>query len=199
MGDVEVLDRPQAVRIAGPLLGRAFVEDPVWAWVVRGADRERRLVDAFTAFLAISTRRAGTKVLVTPERDVAAVWRAPGGWKDGLRDSIGATPTLARALRVGGTRRGMRLQSAITEHHPDEPHWYLEVLGALPEARGRGGGARVMQPLLDRCDADGVLAYLESSNPRNLSFYERHGFVRQPPLSVGGGCPVLTPMRREPR
>jgi GNAT superfamily N-acetyltransferase len=196
---VEYLSSRDAAAVAGPILGRAFAEDPVWHWFVRGPDRERRLVDAFTAFLAVATRAPGAQVLVTPERTAAAVWRAPGGWKDSARAALPSTPAMARALRVGGMLRGMRMQAALTRNHPDEPHWYLEALGALPEARGTGGGARVVQPLLDRCDDEGVLAYLESSNPRNLPFYERHGFVPEAPLPVGGGCPPMIPMRRRPR
>jgi len=42
-------------------------------------------------------------------------------------------------------------------------------------------------------------AYLESSNPRNLTFYERHGFRRMPLFPLPDGCPVITPMWRDPR
>jgi ribosomal protein S18 acetylase RimI-like enzyme len=199
MDGVDVVSGPEGVRDVGAILGRAFAEDPLWAWVVRGADREQRLVAAFTAFTSIAARSPGTRLLVTTERTAAAVWRAPDQWKDRVRDSAHASLALGRAMRPGGTLRGMRLQSVVTRAHPREPHWYLEALGALPEARGGGGGARVVQPMLQRCDDEHVLAYLESSNPRNYSFYERHGFVREPELKMPRGCPAMIPMRREPR
>jgi hypothetical protein len=41
-------------------------------------------------------------------------------------------------------------------------------------------------------------AYLESSNPRNISLYERHGFEIIG-LIQAGGSPTLTPMLRRPR
>ena len=53
--------------------------------------------------------------------------------------------------------------------------------------------------MLDLCDEQRLPAYLESSNPRNWSFYERLGFVRVGPLPVPRGCPGLMAMRREPR
>jgi hypothetical protein len=34
----------------------------------------------------------------------------------------------------------------------------------------------VLRPVFERCDADGVGIYLESSKERNISFYARHGF-----------------------
>jgi ribosomal protein S18 acetylase RimI-like enzyme len=51
---------------------------------------------------------------------------------------------------------------------------------------------------LARCDADGLPAYLESSNPRNIPLYQRHGFEILGRIQVGDS-PVLTPMRRPPR
>jgi GNAT superfamily N-acetyltransferase len=105
---------------------------------------------------------------------------------------------LVAALRAR-VPRGLRLQVVVERHHPKEPHWYLEALGAVPEARGTGVGKRVVQPVLDACDDARLPAYLESSNPRNWSFYERLGFVRGQPLPVPRGCPLVMPMRREPR
>ena len=46
--------------------------------------------------------------------------------------------------------------------HPPEPHYYLEFLGTRRGQQSRGGGTAVLQPMLDRCDAEGVPAYLES-------------------------------------
>jgi hypothetical protein len=43
-----------------------------------------------------------------------------------------------------------------------------------------------------------VPAYLESSNPRNLSFYRRHGFEPLGAIQVGSS-PTLVPMLRQPR
>jgi GNAT superfamily N-acetyltransferase len=92
----------------------------------------------------------------------------------------------------------MVLGIAIHEHHPAEPHWYLNVLSTVPDRQGEGLGAAIIQPVLERCDAGGVRAYLESSNPRNLPFYRRHGFVDAGEIHLEGG-PSMTKMWREPR
>ncbi len=198
VSDVEQLSGRPAERDAGAVLGAAFVEDPVWAWVLRGADRERRLALVFGAFAATAARTQGGLVLVTPERSAAAVWLPPGHWQGGLRETARQLPTAGRALGAGVVR-ALRLQAVVERLHPREPHWYLEALGALPAARGTGVGPRVVQPVLDRCDDDGVPAYLESSNPRNWTFYRRLGFVSGDPLPVPAGCPVVLPMTRRPR
>ena len=47
-------------------------------------------------------------------------------------------------------------------------------------------------------DRDGLPAYLESSNPANISLYERHGFEVMGRIRVADS-PVMTPMLRRPR
>jgi ribosomal protein S18 acetylase RimI-like enzyme len=82
--------------------------------------------------------------------------------------------------------------------HPKEPHWYLWMIGTDPTQQGRGFGSALMRHALAACDYDKRLAYLESSNPRNLSLYLRHGFELLGTIRVGG-CPPIFPMLRKPR
>ncbi|MCU1279346.1 MAG: hypothetical protein JWM53_2892, partial [bacterium] len=79
-----------------------------------------------------------------------------------------------------------------------EPHYYLFAIGTTPEQQGRGVGSALLAPMLARCDAEKLPAYLESSTPTNLPFYRRHGFVATGELRFGDGV-VVTPMRRDPR
>ncbi len=67
-----------------------------------------------------------------------------------------------------------------------------------PARQGGGAGAALMTHSLERCDAEHAVAYLESSNPRNVAFYARLGFVAVGRMQVGDS-PVLTAMRRPPR
>ena len=55
-----------------------------------------------------------------------------------------------------------------------------------------------MRHALSRCDRDGTPAYLESSNPRNITLYERHGFERLGTVQVGTS-PSIVPMLRRAR
>jgi hypothetical protein len=47
-----------------------------------------------------------------------------------------------------------------------------------------------MEPVLQRCDLDGLPAALESSNPRNVSFYRRLGFEVVWEAAPDGGPPL---------
>jgi ribosomal protein S18 acetylase RimI-like enzyme len=86
----------------------------------------------------------------------------------------------------------------MAEWHPEEPHWYLPIIGVEPNAQGRGLGGALLRHAVARCDRENLIAYLESSNPRNITLYERHGFERMGEIKVGKG-PLVTPMLRQPR
>ena len=86
----------------------------------------------------------------------------------------------------------------MARYHPKEPHWYLPLLGVDPARQGQGLGSALLKHALAHCDAEGLPAYLESSNIKNVPLYERHGFevlgVIQP-----GDFPPLYPMLRAAR
>ena len=198
MAPVERAASREQARTAGAALGRAFTTDPLWQWLLDGRDEpEQRLTRVFTAYAVAALREEEAQVLVTGDATGAALWFPPGRWRSTPSDYLRSGPQVARALGAGIVR-ALRVLSAVERQHPAEPHWYLEALGLVPEARGRGIGPTLLHPVLERCDAERVPAYLESSNPRNVPFYERHGFVAGPPLQLPAGCPVVTPMWRAP-
>lgn len=82
--------------------------------------------------------------------------------------------------------------------HPEEPHWYLFSIGVDPHHQNEGLGSLLMEHALPMSDADGTIAYLESSNPRNVPFYQRHGFETLHVVQIGSS-PTFTLMVRPPR
>jgi ribosomal protein S18 acetylase RimI-like enzyme len=86
----------------------------------------------------------------------------------------------------------------MASYHPGEPCWYLPLIGVDPACQGRGHGSALLRYALERCDRDGLPAYLESSNPRNVPLYERHGFEAMGSIQAGSS-PTVVPMLRHPR
>jgi ribosomal protein S18 acetylase RimI-like enzyme len=124
----------------------------------------------------------------------AALWLPPGIEPDGKR--LGALFAQHAPARVQEDTGGVFEQMAA--YHPHEPHWYLPLIAVDPACQGRGLGGALLKQALARCDADGLPAYLESSNPRNITLYQRHGFEILGRIQVGSS-PVLTPMLRPSR
>jgi len=86
----------------------------------------------------------------------------------------------------------------MDRHHPTEPHWYLPLIGVDPVRQRNGQGAALMRRALERVDREGLTAYLESTNPRNIALYQRHGFAVVATIEVAD-VPPLFPMVRRPR
>lgn len=123
-----------------------------------------------------------------------AFWLPPGAHSD--QEALGEL--MAQRLTPDRIEHMGPVLEQMLGFHPEEPHWYLAMIGVDPHARGLGIGAALMEAALERVDADGLPAYLESSNPRNISLYERHGFEVIGEIQVGP-VPVITPMIRRAR
>jgi ribosomal protein S18 acetylase RimI-like enzyme len=82
-------------------------------------------------------------------------------------------------------------------YQPDEPHWHLPLIGVDPSKQGNGYGSSLLQYGLELIDRQGSIAYLENTNPRNKTLYERHGFEELGVIQVNDS-PPLFPMIRYP-
>jgi ribosomal protein S18 acetylase RimI-like enzyme len=120
-----------------------------------------------------------------------ALWLPPGVEPD--EAAMGAVMAQAPRPEIADDMKFML--KGMAEHHPHGPHWYLPLIAADPNWIGQGLGTLLMKQALRRCDVEGITAYLESSNPRNNSFYERHGF-RVIGSIQHGSSPTMTPMLR---
>jgi GNAT superfamily N-acetyltransferase len=190
-------DRSQ---LAGTLAS-AFAEDPLFSWMAggkRGAAFEPKLRIVFDAFLRSDL--AGDDHLVFTDADErgAAVWKAPNRWKMPTGAMVRALPAMLRGFGTNATKM-IGAFNAIEKVHPKEENYYLEALGTRQDMQSKGVGSAVIGHMLERCDAEGMPAYLESSNVRNVPFYARHGFEVTGEIVVGKGAPTVTAMWRNPR
>lgn len=181
------------------MLARAFDDDPITEFLFGGArTRLRRNAAVYRMVLRQQLRR-GHPVHVAGDGASVALWVPPDEWKVPFGETLrGALPFVV-ALRAR-TRVAFQGFSALERAHlHDPPHWYLALLGTDPDHQGKGYGSAVMAQILERCDDEGVHAFLESSKERNLPFYERHGFAVTGQLTFGPDGPPLWQMLREPR
>ena len=180
-------------------LARAFADDPVIGWLFPdAATRAVRTERLFRIYLR-DTMRVG-EVYTTPELNAASMWKPPGRWK---LENAALARQLPALIQAFGRRIPalLEFEKKVETPHPQEPHWYLAVIGTDPVAQGNGIGAALMREVLDRCDRDGEAAYLESSKPDNVPYYERFGFTvtGEVTLGKGGDGATLWFMWRDPR
>lgn len=174
-------------------LAAAFDADPPTRWVFG----DRPLEPGFLLFL----RRIWfpqDECYTTDGVVGACVWERPGEWKTGVWTQLKLMPAMGRTFGARLPRIGQAI-AKMESNHPEPLHYYLPFVGVTPGWQGRGLGAALMRPVLDRCDREGVPAYLEASTPRNRVLYERHGFVTTEEFHLGKGSPPLWRMWRDPQ
>ena len=184
---------PAEEEAAAQTIVLAFAADPMARWTWPQAHQ-------YLAAIPRMIRAFGSKAFSngsayrTPDYTGVALWLPPG--VDADEEGLGAVieSTVESSLRSETDP----IFEEMATYHPTEPHWYLPLIGADPAHQGEGHGEALMTHALARCDRDHAPAYLESSNPRNIPFYERHGFEALGEIQVGSS-PTLIPMLRAAR
>lgn len=189
------------VRALSRTLARAFYDDPVLMWIL--PDATTRMAHLRRVFATLTRHhhlaRGGVEVGYEGAGiGAAALWDPPNQWQHSRWEQLVQLPRLLQVFGFRSVRR-RAVQELMKQVHPEEPHWYLAVIGSDPTVRGRGYGQTLLRSRLDRCDAAYCPAYLESSKPENLPYYERFGFTVTGELKLPEGGPTMWPMWREPR
>lgn len=171
----------------------AFASDPATRWV--WPDPQKYLLH-FSSF----AKAFGGKAFAYESAHYvgnyygAALWLPPNVYPD--------VDLLTALLQSSGSdaakKDGPEVFERMSTYHPHEPHWYLPLLGIDPLHHGKGLGSALMHHAIVMCDRDNKFSYLESSNPKNIPFYERHGFELLGTIQVNTS-PPLFPMLRKPR
>lgn len=182
-------------RAAADVLGRAFLVEPVYHWLLPEPDgRRRRLHGVMRAAVTAHRGPGACQVAVLGSRVVgAATWDPPG--HGGPERRIRATRWLA--LGPTGRRRMAVLGERLGGVRPAEPHWYLDHLGADPDVPRCGAGSALLSAGLARADADGVPTHLECQ-PGNVGYYRRFGFAVRDEVTLDDGRLIVLAMRRPP-
>lgn len=186
---------------AGALaLARAFDDDPLFRWVVpNDGKRVGALTVMFDALIRRSLAIDFHEGYTTPDVAGMAIWGRPGAWNLPTKIMLPSMPRLIRHMGLGGTFRFMKVITTMEKDHPSEPHWYLACLGTDPAKQRSGVGTTLISPILERCDAERLPAYLETQKPENVPYYERFGFRVTGELDIGGeGGPHIWKMWRDP-
>lgn len=181
------------------LLDVAFRTDPVSSWVFPDPEHRAAVHGKFLGVF-VDVALAEGRIDYAVDGSAAALWlRIPAGDHEGeaVEDDVpakmraAADPDNERCELVG------RLTGAV--HPTAEEHEYLLMIAVAPGRQGEGLGAELMRPVLDRCDREGLPAYLEASSERSCRLYERLGFAHTgSPVRLPDG-PLMWPMWRKPR
>jgi GNAT superfamily N-acetyltransferase len=190
-----------AVRAAGEqeqqavidVITLAFSTDPMARWAYPDPQTYLAVFPAMIRAFASGSFARGTVHLVDGN-SAAAMWLPPGVQPDSERLEMLTQKHSPRERRADMTH----VFEQMGKFHPEEPCWYLPLIGVDPTSQGHGYGSALLRHALAEVDRTRTIAYLESSNPRNIPLYERHGFEALGRIQ-SGTSPTIVPMLRRPR
>jgi GNAT superfamily N-acetyltransferase len=172
----------------------AFFNDPLWGPAF--PDERLRAEQAAVLWrLCVTSALRYPWTLVTAGAEAAAVWIPPGGTELTEQEGDSLEELLSRSAGAASAQSVMGIFDQLEAAHPDEPCFYLSLLGVHDDHRGRGLGMGLLAESLARIDALAAPAYLESSNPVNNARYESVGFVARDRITTATGHVVTTMWR----
>jgi ribosomal protein S18 acetylase RimI-like enzyme len=175
------------------VLVRAFSADPVAQWIWPDSQQYQMYFPSFVRAFGGKAFTHGSTYYVDGYA-AAALWLPPGV----LPDEDMLSSIFQRSVSEQSQKDVIAVFDQMAHYHPSEPHWHLPLMGVDPLKQGKGFGSALMQHALIQCDLDNKLAYLESSNPRNISLYQRFGFELLDTIQAGISPPIF-PMLRRPQ
>ncbi|MGN6493704.1 MAG: GNAT family N-acetyltransferase [Agriterribacter sp.] len=183
----------QALDEAGAIsaLTLAFSVDPMVRWSLPDPVKYLAVFPSIARAFGGSTFEKKT-AYVTEGFTGAALWLPPSA----ASDEASLKRLFDENVENGVKRDLPGIFEQMEKFRPRQPHWYLPMIGVDPASQGKGVGSALMAEALKAVDRDGLIAYLESSNPKNISLYQRHGFEVIGEIQ-SGSSPVLRPMLRK--
>lgn len=188
---------PDDAAVISDTLTEAFTADPLQIHLMPDPEHEgtarlsslRRFMDAER-----DSHLLHGHSYVANDGDAVALWEPPGIHASG--DQLAAV--FGEEVEETIAAEAMEPFIQMFTARPETPHFYLAILGASDRARGQGLGAALLDRVLTVCDDEGWDAHLESTNSRNVSLYERHGFVVTQEIEFAPGV-IVRPMTRQPK
>lgn len=172
---------PADAKRAGMVLSRAFLDDPLNVVLYPNATKRAARTPPLYQFFTRLGIGAGLAHGAGEPLASVSVWNAPGASGMGLGALLRARPwrlvlspfilSAARVWPVFSQFDRMQRQYA------PEPHFYLQTIGTLPEAQGKGYGSALLRAMLAEADAARLPIYTETMTPSNVPLYEHFGFV----------------------
>ena len=179
---------PRARRALLEVLAVAFRDNPMNVAIhgPRASRRVRANRAGLRALVLDSAGHAKTRVVRDQGRVVGGFVAAPPGV---FHISV---PSVSRQIHcyLGQGGRAMERWRDVTArlgpYRPSENHWYLGVLGVLPEFRGRGLGSRLLDAFAQLVAEDPCPIYLESDRAASVRFYLSRGFIVRKETTLEG-------------
>lgn len=188
--------RDEQIPSAAGVMANAFSDAPRFRFLVPAdAQRPAKLRWYWGASMRACIHSGGLVFIAHEDRSSTvlgvAIWDAPGQRGRSkltlLRSGLWLAPM---RLGIAGYQRRRALGPALASLESPHPSWYLNAIGVEPSAQRGGVGSALINHMLTRVDDDALPAFLDTSAPDNLGYYERFGFLVTAESTLPNGIPL---------
>ena len=174
------------------LIVLAFGSDPAARWLYPDPSQFLAYFPRFVRAFGGRSFEHGSAHLI--DRAAAALWIPPGVQPG--EEELGEL--INESVPANDQDIVFAVLEAMGGYHPEEPHWYLPLIGTDPTQQGKGHGSALLHHALALCDEQKMPAYLEATSRRSVPLYQRHGFEILGTVQINDTSPAITPMLRKP-
>jgi GNAT superfamily N-acetyltransferase len=115
-------------------------------------------------------------VFINHERTGAAVLYDPLAFPNTIADTWRQVKLVHRCIGWGRVRYASAKDKRIASFRPATPHLYLQMIGTIPAAQGKGVGSAMIAFIQEEARRAKRPVYLETSVDKNVELYLRKGF-----------------------
>jgi ribosomal protein S18 acetylase RimI-like enzyme len=203
--DMETIKlNPGKKKEAAEVIAAAFFDYPMFTCYFPDPEKRARILPWYLENVLTCALHYG-EVYTTPEISGVIFTLPPGHTKislgEYLKNGFLLTPFV---LGFRDFVRSQECEQFVADTHESvmdqRPHYYLWGLAVDPDHKRKRIGTALMQPFIDKVDAEEKPTYLETHDERNVGYYQRMGFSlvhtdRIPKYDLTIWCMVREPLK----
>jgi GNAT superfamily N-acetyltransferase len=165
---------------ASSILSKAFRNYPLFTHVLPDAASRADQLTHLCRFLLRLGMAKGMVVAPSAALEGVSIWFPSDGFPNSAMDAVKAgllslflhvdLKAVRRFIEIGRIKGRTRLGII------SGPYWLCDMIGVDPLQQGRGAGRHMIEAQLNRLEQLSLPCYLETSEIRNVAYYEKYGF-----------------------
>ena len=157
----------------------AFIgaNDPIGNFMFQSEADHLVLKRRFFRSLVTSCSPKAVRQGISPSLEAVSIWFPPGL---GHSEDVDPDPFKAQDFTGSGTMEKIQevgdIITTMIAQLGQEPQWYLHLVAVRPQFRDQGYSSRLIRPMMERAEKEGLPCTLITQNLENVRKYEHWGF-----------------------
>jgi GNAT superfamily N-acetyltransferase len=145
-------------------------------WIVKqDANRKERIRHLIDYSFEICI--AAGQIYLTEDQNGVLIYSLSDDKLPFLEEAWQTARFLINVTGIDGIGKAFRRERYVTSFHPtDHEFIYIWFLAVDKSMQGKGVGTALLAELITICNETNLPIYLETSEVRNVTFYQKHGF-----------------------